>query len=61
MKKRNGFKCGFCRALDLGAKSKRMLNVTERDNDYNVLAWDWENVSRDIRTAVGRYDFRECR
>ena len=61
MKKRNSFKCGFCRALDLGAKGKSTLNVTERDNDYNVLARDWENVGRDIRTAVGRYDLRECR
>ena len=61
MRKMNGFKRGFCRALDLGARGKSALNITVKDDDYVALLGDWENVGRDIRTAVGRYDFRECR
>ena len=57
----NGLKRGFCRALDLGGKSKDVFNVTVRDNDYNVLAGDWENVGRDIRTAIRRSAPGSCR
>ena len=61
MGKMSNFKRGFCRALDLCGTSKPILNIAKRDTDLNVLTGDWENVGRDIRTAVGRYDFRENR
>ena len=57
----NGFKRGICRVLDLGARNKNLLDITVRKKDYDALAGDWENVGRDIRKAVGRYDIRECR
>ncbi len=56
-----GFTRGFCRVLDLGAKNKGVLNITVRRNDYDALMKDWENVGKNITTAVSKYSARECR
>ncbi len=55
MKNFSNFERGMARTLDIGANFKRELSMERKNRDKFIVAKDWENVGKSIRTAIGNY------